>query len=229
MGQIIENPQLVALALVSVLNLSLGVFVFCKNPRNTLNRIFLFLSASIVIWSLGTFFAIYFYDNVYLYDLSDKFTYIAGLLIAVSFYMFGIYYPYKSRGISSLVISGYTVFFVVFTYIALFTNWFVTDVFKEGTVTTIHHSASTYAVYSFVIVTLFIFGLRELWNKMKSGDGVYRQHFLTLILLVGFSIVLSLIFDLSFSAFDNYSYVAVGPISSVLLVFAIMRMIISKE
>ncbi|MFH0874077.1 MAG: histidine kinase N-terminal 7TM domain-containing protein [Candidatus Komeilibacteria bacterium] len=229
MSKILADPQLLGLAIVTLLNLALGLYVFLKDFRNVLNKIFLFLAISIVAWCIAIFCTIYFYEDVFLYDLSDKFTYIAGLLIAIGFYLFSIYYGYKNHKISSLIVIGYILFFAIFSYLALFSHLFVINTAKEGLITVIYRNQMSYAIYSLALISLFILGLVELWKKMKGGDGVYKQHFLTLIILVGFSIILSIFFDLSLSAFNNYSYSAVGPLSSVLFIFAIMRMINSSK
>ncbi len=229
MLQIASNPELLGLLIVTVLNASLGFYVFFKDPTSPVSRIFLFLSTSIAAWCLVTFSTIYFYTDTFWYNLTDKLSYVVGLLIALSFYLFTVSYPYKSRSYSSKLIITFSLLTVIFSYLAFSTDLFVAQTFVRAGEIIIIHNPITYSLYSLLIVIPFGLGIRELWVKMKSGDGIYKQHFMTLMILVGSSIILSLVFDLLLSAFSNYTYVSVGPLSSVLLIFAIMRMIISKE
>jgi hypothetical protein len=224
-----ENPQLVGLMLVLFVNVILGLYIFFKNTKNAMNRIFLLLTFSIALWSFATFLTILYYSNIFIYDLADKSTYLFGLFIALSFYLFAISYPYKSRSFSSGFILFFMVMTILFTYVAFFTNLFVINAYSENGFTFINHNFFTYILYSGVIFIPFILGMIELWKKMSEGDGIYKQHFLTLIILVGSSIALSLFFNLFLASFNNFDYIVVGPLSSILLSFAIMRMIISKD
>ncbi len=229
MNTLFLDSQLVALGLVSLLNLSLGIFVFCKNYKSRLNRIFLFLALAISAWCLATFFNTLFYNNLPLFDFFERTTFISGMLIALLFYLFASNYPYEEVRNKRWFIWVYSLLIFVATIITFFTDLFVEYTDSIEGVTTTHHNGLVYIVYSIVLVVPFLLGLINLYKKMKKSDGVYRSHFITLLLLVGASIILSFYFDVFLVGLELYRYNAIGPYFSLLFIFAIMRMIISKD
>ena len=157
--QILTNPQLVGLALVTLLNLALGVYVFLKNRTETMNQIFLVLTVSIALWSVAIFLTIFYYSDVYIYDLSDKLAYVGGLLISLSFYLFAASYPYKSRLFSSKLIITFILITLIFSYVAFFTNLFVIAAYVRDGLAIINHNLITYTFYSIVIIVFFILSM----------------------------------------------------------------------
>jgi hypothetical protein len=91
------------------------------------------------------------------------------------------------------------------------------------------HNPTTYLIYSIILVVPFIFGLFQLYRKMREGDGVYRKGFPFLISMIVVVVLTSFYFNLFLAGVNNNAYISVGPISSLLFIYAIMRMIISKE
>lgn len=223
------DSQLAALGLVTLLNLSLGFFVFLKNYKSPLNRIFFFLTLAISAWCLATFFNTLFYNNLPLFDFFERTTFISGMFIALMFYLFAANYPYEGAKNSQRFTWIYSGLILLASILTFFTNYFVEYTDSIDGVTTTHHNGVIYIVYAIILGIPFILGLVNLFQKMKRSDGVYRSHFITLLLLVGASIILSFYFDVFLVGLELYRYNAIGPYFSLLFIFAIMRMVISKE
>ncbi len=228
MDQSIFALQLIGLALATILNLTLGLFVFFRNPKDLIYKIFLALAVSLAIWCASIFFDLYFYNIPDLLNFFDRLPFISGLLIALFFYLFAFLYPYKSSSIFKSAILIYSGVILVFTYI-IFSSLFFIENTQNFNLPLRAPNPATYIIYSVVLVTPFILGLWQLYRKMRDGDGVYRQGFPFFISIVAIVIALSFFFNLFLAGVNNNSFISVGPISSLLFIYAIMRMIISKE
>jgi hypothetical protein len=228
MNQFISVLQLCGLALAILLNFGMGIFIYLRNRREPIHRIFLALVIAISLWGICTFLDVYFYKQIAIFDFFDRLAYVSGLLIALFFYLFAFLYPYKSSSIFRSAILIYCGIILLFTYI-IYTPLFVVEVKHTENVVLPSHNPTTYLIYSLVFIAPFLFGLLQLYKKMRDGDGVYRQGFPFLISMIAIVIVLSLYFDLFLSGLNNNAYISVGPISSLLFIYAIMRMIISKD
>lgn len=228
MNQLVSIFQLYGLALAMVLNFGMGIFVFFRNPREPIHRIFLLLAAALGIWCICTYLDVYYYNQAAIFDFFDRLAYVSGLFIAFFFYLFTFLYPYKSSSIFKSAILIYSGVILVFTYI-IYTPLFVIDVKQTDHAILPSHNPTTYLIYSLILIAPFMLGLAELYRKMQNGDGVYRKGFPFLIAVMTIVILVSLYFDLFLSGINNNDFISIGPISSLLFIYAIMRMIISKE
>lgn len=229
MSQLFLDFQLIALGLVAILNAILGLYIFSRDPKNRLHQIFLFLVISLVAWCLATFFNIFFYTNVAIFDLFERTTFISGMFIGLAFYLFALFYPYRAQKLPKVFITLYSLLIIFFVFVTFYTSWFVLDTTVVNDVTTTHHNDYWYIFWAVSLTVPFVLALIRLWQNMKHSDGVYRSHFVTLFVVVGVTIVLSFYFDVLLVGLEQYRYNAIGPYFSLLFIFAIMRMIISKE
>jgi len=227
--QIFSHLQLISLGLITILNLSLGLYVFFKSPRCLVNRIFLCLAISITLWCLAYFFNNYYYSNVVMFDFFERTTFISGMLISLFFYMFATSYPYNNAIRSKPLIWGYILLIIIATYITIFTNHFVQGTDIINGITTTHHNGSVYVLYAVILAAPFVLGMMSLWKKLRQSDGLYRSHLLTLFVLIGIAISLIFFVDVLLLGLELYKYSGVGPYFSLLFIFAIMRMILTKE
>jgi hypothetical protein len=230
MNQFISILQLCGLALAILINFGMGIFIYLRNRKEPIHRIFFALATSLSIWCLCIFLDLYYvnYRQPVVFNFTDRLAYVSGLFIALFFYLFSFLYPYKSSSFFKSAVLVYSGAILVFTYI-IYSPLFVTEVRGDQYSILPVHNPTTYSIYSIILTVPFVFGLLQLYKKMSAGDGVYRKGFPLLITMIAIVIILSLFFNLFLAGVNNNSYISVGPISSLLFIYAIMRMIISKD
>ncbi len=218
-----------SLLLVAFINFTLGIYIYFRNRKSNLYKIFLGLTTSLGLWCLGTFFTVLYSGDLNLFGFFERTTFVSGLLISLFFYIFCINFPYKSASSGKYLISLYGAIILIYTYVIFFTTWFAQNTISINSYTTLQHNDTWFICWVIAFLLPLVAGLLQLFYKFKATDGIYREYLLTLLLVAALPILFSLYFDVYLVGLENYQYNSISPFSSLLFDFAILRMILIKR
>ena len=91
------------LLIISLLTLSLGIFVYIKNRKQSLNRIFFLLCVATFIWLFGRFISDFYGNSVYLWL---RFSYCGVVFIAITIFHY-IVELLRVRSLKKLALVNY--------------------------------------------------------------------------------------------------------------------------
>lgn len=179
----IDLIEIVAFALVGIINVFLGFLVLARNPKQIINQLFCLIGFSFGIWV----FCLLFYEFPIIFDhiFWIKATYVMASLIEIGVLMFSFIFPkhvFKKSWVIAAVICG--LFFSLTIYLLYFTNVWILDVVvdpKKGLQTIF---GDGYIVWSFAIWIVLGWALINFIYNFVHSKG--RQKAQVLYLLFGF-------------------------------------------
>ncbi len=199
-------------------SLFMGVFVFIKQPQNTINKIFFLLTISIAGYAGANFLIEY-------YTLASKdpsFAYKLAIFFA-SFHppilvLFSWYFPKKNINVTALKICLTWLIGLFFSFLS-FTNLYVKQITVINSIRYVDFGFlySIFAIYFCVFILYSFLHLLKIYRKSQSGLAKIQIK----IVLIGFILAYSIgtIFSLLLPVFFHYSVTEfIGPIGALILV-----------
>ncbi len=214
----------ILLIIVALANFLIGAMVFGRRYKHPLHQSFLLMTIGVGFWSLAIAFYLItpddgralFYANLY---------YVSALVIAVSLFSFA----YSLRSNNTTAVSGPVIaaLFVPFIY-------GIASIFNPNILLTINHhpfdislNPLIYALYSLTFCFLFGFAAYLLVRQSMKASGRRRNQLIVVCLGVLGAGAFGILFNLILPAFDNYNFIWVGPLFSIVFListsFAVVR------
>jgi signal transduction histidine kinase len=202
------------LVLSAVLNLFIGVLIMLQGYRG----VFIFTAVAVAFWDLSILF---FYLNLTQGFNSATSAHFFAILFAVSFYLFALKFPREFKlKINRLFTYHLPILcFIIISWFVLFTNLFVGDV---NHATQSYDMGKFYLLYGFFLGAYLTGGSVILFKQYFDTDSTIEKNQIKFILFSALiSILISTVFDLVFPYFNIFSYLWVGPSSTLLLVASV--------
>jgi signal transduction histidine kinase len=195
-------------------NLFLGILVFVKNPGRPQNKMFAFLTASIVGW-IGTLYLYYAISNPVMVLFLGRLNFAVALFIAFFFYRFVYVFPKQDLKLPSWLIRFVAIFVIIIGILTFFTPYIDKQEIIKGAA---RENIFGDLAILYVINVLFniLLGIALLVAKLRRSTGVEKLQLQ--YLLVGFSLLLSIgvITNLIVPFFLNsFVLVPFGPLSTI--------------
>lgn len=204
------------LAFACVINLSLGLFIFLRNPKSYSGITFFLITTNTSMWAVSNYFTEAQHVSLTVNSFFNSLAYLFGLLAIASISLFCLNFPEKY----SVTKKKRTIFFSVLAV------WAVLSVtpLVAGHVTRsngeLHFSVGPLsAPYALGLLILFGVGVKKLITTKKNSDPKVR-HQINLV-LTGFimSVVLTLSTNLIIPSFaGSFETAKFGPLLTVFLV-----------
>lgn len=206
-------PTLLILGISLILNLSLGVFVFIKNPRKLTNVLFCLFTIGIVGWGVTIFSLLAFGANL----LIAKLTFSFAALMLSSFLLFSLVFPDHNEIRRFLLISMGIVGFIYFAF-PMYDNLIVSGVSIERNFITVQFG-SAYSSYVLFAPTLILISLVVLIRKYFYSTHAQKLQFQYLFLGATLFLVPAVFTNLLLPSFFNvWDYNALGPAFSFFMI-----------
>lgn len=216
--------RLTFIVIAAIANLGLGVFVFLKGPRNTINRHFTFFSFSVAAWTLSNGLVSSYAGTEWGYVWA-RFAFASASLIPVTFLWFADVFPtsqpHSSRGLLWFFSAVASVSFVV-----SFTPLMVRSTASLGGALQVLHGPlhRPFAVY---LVCCFGTSLFLLIRKLRSLTGLQKlqvRYLFVAVLTAAFgATVTNLLIPLFL---DTSRFSPYGPLFGMLMIAIIAHAII---
>lgn len=219
----------ILLLITAGLNLIVGIFVLLRGAKEKVNIFYFIFSLSMVLWCVSVLLTRHFGANYDIAELGARSNYMTGLLTAYLFYIFAHFFPYKSASQKGILTVFNVILFIYFAAILYLTNYFITGVeLIEGVIVEYHNNIN-FVIYALLLAVVIFSGLRNLYKKLSSSEGIFRKRLVTLLLVAGICAVAGYYFDLFLPFIGVYFYIWLGPLFLTLMALAVARMIIIEN
>src|SRR5712691_788886 len=221
MTQLVDLSSL-SLLLIGTLNLTIGIYVFYRSPRNPLNRSFTFLAVTLTAWTLALALG-RLYPDVYLQALRVAFA--AGTLVPVGIVVFVERFPVsqETRSLSGLWLIGPAALLLVFLSFS--------DLVVNGKTLQPHGMQATYGplhpAYALYLLFCFAYVSKVLATKHRAARGLTRvqvRYVFFAFVIPGLLVTISnaiVPFLFKTSAYSRY-----GPVFTLLMLGLVSHAII---
>jgi len=176
------SPSLILLFIISFLYLSLGLFVYLKNPRSRINTSFALFALSALIWINASYFEDEI-NNIGLQYLLLKLDFAFGIISAFFLLLFCLDISKAKfanmRSVRLLLIAIPILFSIMVLSSRLIISGYE---FKSGIIDPVF--GNLYSVYALLICFALVFGVGTLLWKYRSSSPEDRAKFI--YLLIGF-------------------------------------------
>ncbi len=214
----------IALIIIAIVNFIVGAMVFSRRYRHPVNQSFMLMTIGVGLWSLAIGFYLItpnldralFYANFY---------YLSALVIAASLFSFAYSLSSKSyRTISSPVLAALLVPFV-FGIIAIIKPNILLSIISHPF--NISLAPVPYVVYAVLFSLLFGAATALLVRQALRATGQRRRQLTVVCTGVFTAGAVGIVFNLLLPAFNDYSFIWVGPLFSIVFListsFAMVR------
>ncbi len=207
-------PLLVFIAFIQ-LSLSIGMILESKRQNSTTQKLFVVLSSTFLVWTLGLI-VLSFVDSSYneqnlsFFNNLNKLSYAVGALSILFVYIFNLFYPVKRNiGIVQKVTIASGVVVSLFSFTDQIAGKFTINS-KDELVYSVGTLSSVFLIYALIVIGEVLFGSSKLLRNSKD-ELLKRQvrtllfgFFLTIIHALVFIVVLAPLFD------NNLYFYAIG-------------------
>jgi len=204
------------LVLCNIANLVLGLSIFLRNPQRLINKIFAFLSFSIIFWTTANYLA----DNSNS-DLAlpfSRITFIGGVFIVFAILSLSRYFP-NERVLKATLIDKVQLGLATIVSLLSLSPWIVESATLEssGANLTVGPLYVFYIIYIIQALVTLLYNFRVQIKKASSAlqKNQIRLLLTGLLLYAFFAITANLILPL---IIDNWTSSRFGPIFSFFLV-----------
>jgi signal transduction histidine kinase len=219
----IEN---IILLVISLLNLSLGFFLFFKNKKSRINVSYTFFTFFIFLWGFSLFI-FRLTNNIALALFAMRLSYISAALIATPFLYFAFIFPDNVK--LSFIKKFFITLFTLFIIILLINKNFLIDKLiyqdygKAVTLFTWH-----YFVYGVYFILVFFGACYILWRHYLDSVGILRIQLLYMIVGIFISGIFGTVFNLFLPSpwLLNFKWIWLGPSTTIIMVVFIAYAII---
>jgi PAS domain S-box-containing protein len=214
------DPTALAILVLTTLNLSLGIFVFSRNPKRPAHRWFALFVVSVSVWSLGLAGAYSRPDRADLTLLFGRIAFSGSSLIPFCFLAFVKYFPTPSSFPTRSTLLRLAILPGVFSAVS-FSPWLLADLSLTDSRLVSSHGRA-YPLFAIYFLAAIITSFVLLFRKFRRATGIARLQikylFLGALAAVAGGTTTNLVIPLVFrtSHFGGY-----GPLFvSVLIAFA---------
>ena len=222
------DVKLVLSILTIIVTLVLALYVFVRSPKNKIGQAFLFLILSFAFWGVAET-AVYLTNNLYLAVLINRWSFFAGLLIALSFVYFAYVFPYVYRVTSKWILFLSIITFLVSAIFSFLPNGIVQsgNTVSGSKVFTLGWAPLTFFVITFSI--FFVYGFILLWKKYLHSSGETRTQLFHVILSSLVAVIGGAIFGLFFYYFNAFNYEIYAPVFTLVFSTTVFYLIFIRS
>ena len=203
MQQLLLN---VSLIIVAVFNLFLGIFVFSKNRKNNINKVFLALTVCLAVWALTILMTYLRIGAKHLDFWSNATFWGPSFLIAFLLY-FSLIFPENKKKISRKA----TILIFTPSFILFFLSVFQKINIKTYNAWTMDRGFGIY-IFNFFLFFYLLLTFFEFYNTFKHTTGTEKQQVKFVFSGLLFAAVMGVIFNLIMPlAFGNARLNILGP------------------
>jgi len=219
----------ILLLITAGLNLIVGIFVLLRGIKEKVNIFYFIFSLSMVLWCVSVLLTRYFGVNYAIAEIGARSNYFTGLLTVYLFYIFTYFFPYKSNSQKGILTFFNFILFIYFVVILYFTDLFITGVDLIDGVIVEYHNNQNFVIYALLLAIVIFCGMRNLYMKLSSSEGIFRKRLVTLLWVAGICAIAGYYFDLVLPFIGVYFYIWLGPLFLTLMALAVARMIIIEN
>mgnify|MGYP007016092512 CR=1 FL=1 len=225
------NLENICLLIAGVINLFMSIFVISRGWRNKVNLYFTLLTffnflwaSSLLVGRMTTLGMFWYYAGVLL-------AYPVALGIAISLYYFCISFPTQIRRLSNLNHFLIVLPAVIMSIVVYIKGWFVLSYDKDiiHTEYTLYVNKLSYFIYSLYFIVLVILALKELYEKIKISESIFKYKVIILFVAILIGLIFGTYFDLFLCYFANYHYVWFGPLFTFFMNLTVFYFIYSSR
>ncbi len=210
------------------ISFAVGLLIVMRDRHAMVNIMYFLLTIFMSSWAISLLmFRTYEANDVA--ELFGRFSYIAGLLMVVFFYIFTRYFPYRDRMISRITIAFLVLISAITIYIMLFTDVLVSRVVVINGVVSMVTNPFVHGAYGLMLLTLLILGIANLFLKKHNSGGDHRKQIDSLLRVSLVAGIFGAVFDIFLPIFGDYSWNWLGPQFLVLLSVAVGMIIYSHK
>jgi len=212
-----------------VCNVALSVFIHRRDREGQRNYYFALFTIFLAFWAVALVeYSITADTLVSLYFM--KASYVAALIIGVSFYFFSIVYPEGGR---AGIIHEVTIFSLTLTFIALlliFPDFLTKEIVPHTWGKETLLGVPEYLMFAGLFSYLFVGGLVRLWVKFFQNTGLTKMQLLAVAASVTFAGTIGMYFNLILPSpfIQDFRYIWSGPLFTfaiaVTITYSIFRL-----
>jgi signal transduction histidine kinase len=209
------------LLVVSLAHLAIGLLVLAKNPRASVNRLFAAFSAVMSIWIMANYFT----DHSNHQLIFNSITFVVSGLAALFLLLFALYQTTRQSAAVTLVARRIALFGLLVTATGATPLVVAGGVNIEG-IFNVHFGpfAPYYFTYLLITFSAVLVILLRAHYRLRGAEKIRIRYVLIsifsgLIFVVISNILIPLVFD-------NFSFVAIGPLATIFLAVGIAYSII---
>jgi hypothetical protein len=213
----------IGLMIIAGLNIFLAFFVWLRNPKNKINIYFSIALVSTALWgvteslmlSVKTEPAVTFYGAV---------TYIFGIIIASSFLIFSLYFPFEIEKIKKSRILFIYLLSVIPIGVAVTPGLLIENgILEQANLPFNDLALNSLGFWTYFVFFIFCFSwsFYNLAVKYSRSEGFAKKQIKYLTSTIFIAVVFAIIFDLIIPYFKGEIFGWVGPYFTLLIVFAI--------
>ncbi|MFA5742629.1 MAG: histidine kinase N-terminal 7TM domain-containing protein [Candidatus Paceibacterota bacterium] len=208
--------------LTFILNLSLGLFIYLKEKKSRVNKLFFGIAIGIAFWTLSIFLMLVLGPFVS-YDFSGRLSFAGSLTALWFFFLFSFQFPKSNINDRTYLIiknfgSAVTVLFILFT---MLTPYIVKNGHVNGTMEISVNFGFLYPFLGVYFLSLMFIGLANLLKNIFSSNynqiekNQIRYFFLGAFLTISIGAIPNLILPMFFKI---YKFANLGPLGTIFLV-----------
>lgn len=206
--------DLLILVLAAVSNIIIALLVYLKNKKHLSHKIFLFLVGSLIFWMTANYFSVSSTDHQAIF-LSVKLILASVVLQTTLFFLFVATFPGNKLNMNAKLAKMYLLFSGIVFLVGLYPGFFAD--YKPNGNSIIPNPSPFIALFMFHTAISIGGGITRLFIRFRNSKGIDKNQLKFLILASSFILVFSPITNFIFPVvFDNRSFVAIGPIDTLL-------------
>ena len=200
----------IILILVAVSQLGLGLFVLIRNPKNKINISFSLVPFALFLWVFSTsqFLVV---EDVRWAEFLYKLKFSAGLLIAVFFQFFTIFFPYQKKRVNFLIQFLIAAPVAVTLLILLFLpQYAIESINLNPGNNSIVVNKIFWLLFSFSFTFCFAIAYIRLFYRLRESDGFLKIQLGYVLAASLIPTTLAWFFNISFSFLKSLSTIGLG-------------------
>lgn len=209
--------------IIAGLDIVLAFFIWLRNPKNKINIYFAIALMSTALW--GVFESLLLSTKmgslVFFYGVI---TYIFGIIIASTFLIFSLYFPFEIEKIKRFKVLFIYLISAIFIGLAATPGLLIKDgVLENANLPFNDITLNPFGFWIYFAFFIFCFGwsFYNLAVKYSRSEGFAKKQIKYLTSTIFIAVIFAIIFDLIIPYFKGEIFGWVGPYFTLLIVFAI--------
>jgi len=220
--------QNILLLVTGLINLAMSIFIISRGWKNKVNLYFSLLTFFNFLWSISIIQASILNNGGEFWAL---FAHTAAMGIVLFLFYFSLHFPYYSFKLNSTY--NYIIYIIAIIMSASF--------FKDKTMVLdyvqnvnsasyyLNYNKPAYILYMAFFFLLIITSVIILLHKYKTSEGIFKFRIKLVIISTSFGLSMGSFFDLILCYNSNFSYIWIGPLSTLLLNIVVFYLIKSPK
>lgn len=217
------------LFVVGLINLTIGIIIFTKyGGKDKSTKYFGLLCISALLWSIniGLISVI---KNNNIYKILGNLTYTTGTLILVNFFMFSIYFLYKTKNKALVQFKILLTTLSILTLYILFSNTMISKIYTESNQISYEPNRVLHLIYGILFLIILLYTYYILIKKYINAQGINKKRISIVIFGTVVSFILGFYFDWYLIHINVFQFFWLGPIFTTIMNFSIAYLLFKKD